>query len=116
MGRRRGGRPLRFLGSLSNAHRVGSVIRPGAGQQESTALDGRLHLSYQLIFLRLMGGGRFTGGARNQDRITALLDEVIGQSDGGINIQRSVLMERSHHRDGNRAKDARRKHRGFSHR
>ena len=90
-----------------DSHGVGRVVGAGAGHDLGAApLEGGDDFSGEVVLLRLVRGGRLPGRPRQQDEVAAVVDQLVGQGDGGIDVEGTVFEEGRHHCDADRTECA----------
>jgi len=92
------------LGRLRReVHRVGGVVRPGAGHDRRLVADLVHHHLHQPQLLRVVERRRLAGGAGHHEPVRAVIDEVAGEAADRVLAQRAARIERRHHRGQDRA-------------
>ena len=86
------------LGLAGELDAVPGVVGADPGDDVGAVADGLEHGAYELVLLRVAGGGRLAGGAVDDEAVVAGVDEVGGEPLGAVEVERAVRSERRDHR------------------
>lgn len=86
------------LGGAGQFDAVAGVVGADAGDDVGPVSDRVEYGSYELVFLRVAGGGRLARGAVDDEAVVAGVHQVGREPLGAVEVERAVRRERRDHR------------------